>query len=140
MGILLECVGAYFLRESHAKIARKTRKLKITKTGGTREKTVSGTVTKEGGARIISIGKYKTDIVPVGNVILADHINRPGIIGVVGTLLGKNNVNISSMQVGGANVGTDSLMILAVDSVVAPEIMAEVASADGITSAKFVQL
>ena len=44
------------------------------------------------------------------------------------------------MQVGGANVGTDSLMILAVDSVVAPEVMAEVASADGITSAKFVQL
>ena len=104
------------------------------------EKTVSGTVTKEGGAHIISIGKYKTDLVPVGNVILADHVNRPGIIGVVGTLLGKNNVNISSMQVGGANVGTDSLMILAVDSVVSPEVMAEVASADGITSAKFVQL
>ena len=104
------------------------------------EKTVSGTVTKEGGARIVSIGKYKTDIVPVGNVILADHINRPGIIGVVGTLLGQNNVNISSMQVGGANVGTDSLMILAVDSVVPAEVMKEVASADGITSAKFVQL
>ncbi|HJJ36401.1 MAG TPA: ACT domain-containing protein, partial [Methanocorpusculum sp.] len=101
---------------------------------------ISGYVSKENGARIISIGKFKTDLVPAGNVILANHVNRPGIIGVVGTILGKNNVNISSMQVGGANVGTDSLMILAVDSIVSPEIMKQVANGDGITSAKFVQL
>lgn len=101
---------------------------------------IEGIVNRDGDARIIAIGKYKTDLVPEGNVILADHVNRPGIIGAVGTLLGKNNVNISSMQVGGANVGSDSLMILAVESVVSPEIMKEVASADGITSAKFVQL
>ncbi len=101
---------------------------------------ISGYVSKENGARIVSIGKYKTDLVPSGNVILANHVNRPGIIGIVGTILGKNKVNISSMQVGGANVGTDSLMILAVDSIVSPEIMKQVAEGDGITSAKFVQL
>ena len=101
---------------------------------------IAGLVTKEGGARIVSIGKYATDLVPAGNVILADHVNKPGIIGVVGTILGKNNVNISSMQVGGANVGTDSLMILAVDTIVSDAVMKEVAEAEGITSAKFVQL
>ncbi|MDO5846292.1 MAG: phosphoglycerate dehydrogenase [Methanocorpusculum sp.] len=100
---------------------------------------ISGIVTRAG-PRILSIGKYMTDLVPTGYVILADHVNRPGIIGVVGTLLGKHKVNISSMQVGGADVGTDSLMILAVDSVVSPEVMKEVAAADGITAAKFVQL
>lgn len=100
---------------------------------------ISGIVTREG-AKIISIGKYMTDLVPKGYVILANHVNRPGIIGVVGTILGKNNVNISSMQVGGANVGTDSLMILAVDNVVASDVMKQVSSADGITAAKFVEL
>lgn len=105
-----------------------------------RRHAVSGYISKENGARIVSIDQYKTDIVPTGNVILADHINRPGIIGSVGTILGKNKVNISSMQVGGANVGTDSLMILTVDSIVSPEIMKQVSEEDGITSAKFVQL
>ncbi len=111
--------------------------LTITTTQGTEK--ISGIITKAG-PRIVSIGKYMTDLVPQGYVILADHSNRPGIIGVVGTLLGKNNVNISSMQVGGANVGTDSLMILAVDSVVSPDVMKDVAAANGITAAKFVQL
>ena len=44
------------------------------------------------------------------------------------------------MQVGGRNVGSESLMILAVDDVVSPEVMKEVASSDGITAAKFVRL
>jgi len=101
---------------------------------------IVGLVTKDSGARIISIGKYNTDLVPAGNVILADHQNRPGIIGAVGTILGKNNVNISSMQVGGANVGSESLMIVAVDSVVPESVMKEVAAAPGITAAKFVEL
>ncbi|HJJ28896.1 MAG TPA: phosphoglycerate dehydrogenase [Methanocorpusculum sp.] len=101
---------------------------------------IAGIVTREGAARIISIGKYMTDLVPAGNVILADHVNRPGIIGIVGTILGKHNVNISSMQVGGAHVGTESLMILSVGDVVPANVMEEVAKADGITAAKFVQL
>ena len=100
---------------------------------------ISGIVTRVG-PRIVSIGKYSTDLVPNGYVILADHVNRPGVVGPVGMILGKHNVNISSMQVGGMNVGAESLMILAVDDVVSPEVMKEVASSDGITGAKFVQL
>jgi len=100
---------------------------------------ISGIVTRAG-PRIVSIGKYSTDIVPSGYVILADHVNRPGVVGPVGMILGKHNVNISSMQVGGRNVGAESLMILAVDDVVSPDVMKEVASSDGITAAKFVQL
>ena len=100
---------------------------------------ISGIVTRAG-PRIVSIGKYSTDIVPSGYVILADHVNRPGVVGPVGMILGKHNVNISSMQVGGRNVGAESLMILAVDDVVSPEVMKEVALSDGITAAKFVQL
>jgi len=100
---------------------------------------ISGIVTRAG-PRIIAIGKYATDIVPSGYVILADHVNRPGVVGPVGMILGKHNVNISSMQVGGRNVGSESLMILAVDDVVSPDVMKEVASSDGITAAKFVRL
>ena len=106
---------------------------------GKGSESISGIVTRAG-PRIISIGKYATDIVPSGYVILADHVNRPGVVGPIGMILGKHNVNISSMQVGGRNVGSESLMILAVDDVVSPEVMKEVASSDGIISAKFVRL
>ncbi len=102
-------------------------------------RSISGIVTRVG-PRILAIGEYKMDMVPGGNLIISDHINRPGVVGPVCVLLGKHNINISSMQVGKVDVGAESLMILAVDDVVPAEIMREVAESDGIISAKFVQL
>jgi len=108
-----------------------------TKTGA---KVISGTVSKEGGARITSIDGYKADIIPCGNVILAKHVNQPGVIGALGTILGKKNVNISGMVVGKSNSGKESLMILNVDSVVSADLMKEVSAVPAISLAKFVQL
>ena len=44
------------------------------------------------------------------------------------------------MQVGKLDVGSESLMILAVDDVVPANVMQEVTESDGIISAKFIQL
>lgn len=101
--------------------------------------TISGIITRVG-PRITSINGYSMDLVPKGNVIVADHINRPGVVGPVCVLLGKYNINISNMQVGKVDVGSESLMILAVDDVVPANVMQEVAGSDGIISAKFMQL
>jgi D-3-phosphoglycerate dehydrogenase len=100
---------------------------------------ISGIITRIG-PRITSINGYPIDLVPKGNVIVADHINRPGVVGPVCVLLGKQNINISNMQVGKVNVGFESLMILVVDDVVPANVMQEVAKSDGIISAKFMQL
>ncbi len=100
---------------------------------------ISGIVTRVG-PRITSINGYTMDLVPKGNVIIADHINRPGVVGPVCVLLGKYNINISNMQVGKVDVGSESLMILAVDDLVPAKVMKEVAESDGIISARFMQL
>ena len=104
--------------------------------------TISGIITRVGPriTSITSINGYSMDLVPKGNVIVADHINRPGVVGPVCVLLGKHNINISNMQVGKVDVGSESLMILAVDDVVPAAVMQEVAGSDGIISAKFMQL
>ncbi|HJJ98693.1 MAG TPA: phosphoglycerate dehydrogenase [Methanocorpusculum sp.] len=101
--------------------------------------TISGITTRVG-PRITSINGYPMDLVPKGNVIVADHINRPGVVGPVCVLLGKHNINISNMQVGKVDAGSESLMILATDDVVPANVMQEVAGSDGIISAKFMQL
>ena len=43
-------------------------------------------------------------------------MDRPGVVGIVGTLLGEASVNIANMQVGRQTVGGEALMGLAVDS------------------------
>ena len=50
--------------------------------------TISGIITHVG-PRITSINGYSMDLVPKGDVIVADHINRPGVVGPVCVLLGK---------------------------------------------------
>jgi D-3-phosphoglycerate dehydrogenase len=79
------------------------------------EKTIAGTLLTGYGERIVQIDQYPVDIAPDGNLLLISHNDKPGIIGKVGTLLGSNDVNIATMQVGRKVVGGSAIMILTTD-------------------------
>ncbi len=79
------------------------------------ERTVSGTLLNGYGARIVQVDQYPVDLSLEGHLILISHNDKPGIIGRVGTLLGNNDVNIATMQVGRKIVGGAALMVLTVD-------------------------
>lgn len=78
-------------------------------------KTVSGTLSSGFGERIVQIDQYPVDIAPEGTLLLISHSDRPGIIGKVGTLLGTNDVNIATMQVGRKVIGGAAIMVLTID-------------------------
>ncbi|WP_281886838.1 phosphoglycerate dehydrogenase [Paenibacillus sp. YYML68] len=79
------------------------------------ERTLAGTLLSGYGERIVQIDQYPVDIAPNGNILLISHNDKPGIIGKVGTLLGSNDVNIASMQVGRKVIGGSAIMILTTD-------------------------
>lgn len=87
------------------------------------ERRIAGTLLNGYGARIVQIDKFPVDISPEGNLIFISHNDKPGIIGHVGTLLGKNEVNIASMQVGRKVVGGEANMVLTVDKAVSKEVL-----------------
>jgi len=60
---------------------------------------ISGTVMHHE-ARIVRIGRYWTEFVPAGYILFCRNPDKPGMIGRVGTILGKANVNIRHMDVG----------------------------------------
>jgi D-3-phosphoglycerate dehydrogenase / 2-oxoglutarate reductase len=60
---------------------------------------VSGTVIHNE-PRIVRIGRYWTEFVPEGYILFCRNPDKPGMIGRVGTILGKANVNIRHMDVG----------------------------------------
>ena len=51
-------------------------------------------------ARIVRVGRYWTEFVPEGYILFCRNYDQPGMIGRVGTILGKANVNIRHMDVG----------------------------------------
>ncbi len=104
------------------------------------ERSVSGTLLNGYGPRIVKIDQYPIDIAPEGNLIIISHNDRPGIIGKVGTLLGKNEVNIATMQVGRQVVGGSAVMILAIDKPAPKEVVAEMNTFSELIDAKEITL
>lgn len=113
--------------------------IKISVTTETGTHTLTGTVI-ENGMKVVEIEGFHFDLVPEGNLIIVDHIDLPGIIGEVGTILGANQVNIASMQVGRKVQGGKALMVLAVDSAVTPEILSKIENVANVDKANAVCL
>jgi len=104
----------------------------------TRQETRSaaGTLLTGYGARIVQIDNYNVDVTPEGNFILISHNDKPGIIGRVGTLLGNNDVNIATMQVGRQDQGGSAVMVLRVDKGAPKEVLKQLLEMPELNSAK----
>lgn len=106
------------------------------KSGG-EDTVVQGTLFGDEG-RIVRINKFRVDVDPHARILLCPHINRPGIIGSVGSIMGAADINISGMQVGRTDVSGTNLMVLSIDNDIPADILAKVKEVDGIFDAKLV--
>ena len=68
------------------------------------------------------------------------HDDRPGVVGSFGTILGKHDVNIASMQVGRDAPRGNAMMILAVDDRVAEDVLARLREVAGMADLRYVEL
>lgn len=102
-----------------------------------KELTVQGTLFGTVG-RIVRINKFRVDVDPHARILLCPHINRPGVIGNIGTLLGGNGINISAMQVGKTDVEGTNLMVLTVDNDIPVALLDVIKAIEGIFDAKLV--
>lgn len=115
-------------------------RIKIRAFSAGKEYAVAGTLFREKQERIVEIDGYHFDVVPEGNLIIAPHIDRPGIIGRVGTILGAAGINIAFMQVGRKEVGGTAIMTMTVDSPVPEPLLKQIEEVDGIKNACLVKL
>ena len=104
---------------------------------GSKSFSVQGTLFGSEG-RIVQIDKFRVDVDPHSRILICPHINRPGVIGNVGTLLGANNINISGMQVGKTEVESKNLMVLTIDNPIPDDVLEKFKAIDGIFGAKLV--
>ncbi len=104
---------------------------------GGKEFSVQGTLFGNEG-RIVRINRFRVDVDPHARILICPHINRPGVIGVVGSLMGDAGINISGMQVGKTDVEGTNLMVLSVDHDIPADVLVKVKAIDGIFDAKLV--
>jgi D-3-phosphoglycerate dehydrogenase len=101
---------------------------------------LSATITW-GEERVVRVDRYATDFAPRGYLLFCRNLDRPGMIGRVGMILGEAGVNISHMDVGpvappgagkGRASGGEALMVLLLDDLVPPDALERIRATDGI--------
>ena len=98
-------------------------------------------VISDGRANVVQIDEYELHLPPTpGYLLVTQHVDQPGIIGLVGTLLGEADINISSMQVGRKTARGQALMILSVDEPVPPAVVERIRQAASIEMIKVIKL
>jgi D-3-phosphoglycerate dehydrogenase / 2-oxoglutarate reductase len=111
----------------------------ITVRGG--EHSLAGTlVGLKGEPRIVMVDDHTVDVPPARHMLVVRNDDRPGMIGVVGTVVGRTGVNIADMDVGQSPAGESALMVLATSQPVPPEAQDELRASPGIVSVHAVEL
>lgn len=95
---------------------------------------------KQDQQRLISIYDFDIDMIPSRYMAFFRYKDVPGMIGIVGTILGEKNINIANMQVGRRVLGGEALMGINVDVPISKEILEYIKSESGIEEAKFLEL
>ena len=109
--------------------------VRVTASGGTSE--VQGALFGEEG-RIVRINRFRVDVDPHARILICPHINRPGVIGTIGSIMGAAGINISSMQVGKSDRKGMNIMVLTIDHDISDDVLARVLAVEGIFDAKLV--
>jgi D-3-phosphoglycerate dehydrogenase / 2-oxoglutarate reductase len=101
---------------------------------------VSGTVFTDKLPRIVNVDGYPLEVVPHGNMIFFTNNDKPGVIGGIGNVLGKCNVNIAGMHLGREHEGGKALALLLVDNPVSSGVIEQFRQIPNILSAKVVHV
>ena len=68
--------------------------------------------------RLVEVNGFDVDLEPTDHLAFFTYTDRPGMVGVLGRVLGESGVNIAGMQVARDSRGGRALVALSVDSVI----------------------
>jgi D-3-phosphoglycerate dehydrogenase len=95
---------------------------------------------KSSSPRIVSINTRAVEVVATGKLLIIENSDEPGMIGYVGTLLGRDKVNIANMSLSRQEPGQTALMVINLDSEPSDAARRELKAHKAIRLAKFVHL
>lgn len=109
----------------------------VTDSGATK---VAGTIFSDGEPRIVRLDELYVEFKPEGRMIILTNSDTPGMIGKVGSLLGRHGINIGDMRVGRRSPHGEAVMVLTVDDDASPAVLGELKATPGVTGVRWVKL
>jgi len=104
------------------------------------QREVWGTVFGKQETRIVNIDGYDTDAPPSDLMLVLTNNDKPGVVGNVGTLLGRHGINIAGLHMGRKEEGGKAITLLNIDNAVPEEILKKLSKTENIIDVKLVKL
>jgi len=140
--VLLRERGIKLTEESSSDPGAFSSSIKATVTSDDQSITAAGTLFGNNMPRLIRLGDYRLEAYLDGNLMIFTHSDVPGIIGSVGTIFGKHQVNIAQMSVGraGEAPGGNAIGVLNLDDIPSQQAVDDVLQVSGIHSARVIEM
>jgi D-3-phosphoglycerate dehydrogenase len=107
---------------------------------GNREVEVEGAIFGDKHPRIVRVDNFYLEAAPEGYILILRNKDVPGVVGNVGTILGKNGINIAGMELGRGAKGGNAISFIHVDDLIPKETMKELRNLPQTVSAELVKL
>ncbi len=112
----------------------------VTVGGGHRPLRVEGALFGKREPRIVRFNEFRLDALPQGTLLVIYNRDVPGVIGNIGTCLGRHGINISGMYNGRGEPGGTAITLVNIDGTAPPGVLEDLAGLPNILSVRQVFL
>ncbi len=102
---------------------------------------MAGTISiHDGKPRLLEVDGHRLEIRPSNDMLFVRNDDVPGMVGVVGTVVGDAGVNISNMHIGEDSDGVAAMMVISTDRAVPQETQQALLAIPGVSSVQALRL
>lgn len=102
--------------------------------------TVAGTLLGERLPRVVRVDDFHVEAIPEGHYLFTRHHDRPGVVGALGGILGRDNINISRMHVSSSDESEMAIGLVRISSPLSPAAIGEIRALPAIVKAMEIEL
>jgi D-3-phosphoglycerate dehydrogenase / 2-oxoglutarate reductase len=134
-GLLLKNMGMELVESKSSNLDKYTNLITVRFFTKSKVQSVSGTIFAKEEIRIVDFFGYSLDFEPTPYVIAVQNVDKPGVIGHIGTILGAGEINIAAMQWSRNRKGEKAVGFVSVDGEVSKDILDSLKKIDGVMKA-----
>jgi D-3-phosphoglycerate dehydrogenase len=132
---MAEARGIHLSEEKAASAEDFSTLIRLTVLANNEENTVAGTIFGKYEPRLVRINKFRLEANPEGHMLFIYNTDRPGVIGAIGSTIGKHRINIARMTVGQERERGQNIILLTTDTPITPECLEDVRALEHVAEA-----
>jgi D-3-phosphoglycerate dehydrogenase len=101
---------------------------------------VCGTLFAGEDPRIVRIDGFRVDAIPGGRMVVSRNTDEPGVIGLIGTVMGEYDINIAGMYNARETFGGEAMTVYNVDQEVPEEAREKLEADPRVTATRYITL